>query len=47
MRFKSRSDHLTDIEKDPSYDIVIIGGGCNGVGTLLDASTRGFKTLLI
>jgi glycerol-3-phosphate dehydrogenase len=25
----------------------VIGGGCNGAGVLLDASTRGFKTLLI
>jgi len=26
---------------------VVIGGGCNGVGVLLDASTRGMRTLLI
>ena len=26
---------------------MVIGGGCNGVGVLLDASTRGLKTLLI
>ena len=25
----------------------MIGGGCNGAGVLLDASTRGFRTLLI
>lgn len=27
--------------------MVIIGGGCNGAGVLLDASTRGLKSLLI
>ena len=27
--------------------MVVIGGGCNGAGVLLDASTRGFRTLLI
>lgn len=27
--------------------MVIIGGGCNGVGAYLDATTRGLKTLLI
>lgn len=25
----------------------MIGGGCNGAGVCLDASTRGLKTLLI
>jgi glycerol-3-phosphate dehydrogenase len=27
--------------------VVVIGGGCNGTGVLLDASTRGLRTLLI
>ena len=27
--------------------MLVIGGGCNGAGVLLDASTRGLKTLLI
>lgn len=29
------------------YDIIIIGGGATGSGTALDASSRGFKTLLL
>lgn len=29
------------------YDVVIIGGGINGVGTARDAALRGLKTLLI
>ena len=47
VKYKKRSEHLKDIAATPEYDIVIIGGGCNGVGVLLDAATRGFKTLLI
>ncbi len=31
---------------DP-WDIVIIGGGATGMGTAVDAASRGFKTLLL
>jgi len=30
-----------------SWDIIVIGGGATGLGTALDASARGFKTLLL
>ncbi|MCZ4222965.1 glycerol-3-phosphate dehydrogenase/oxidase [Pedobacter rhodius] len=29
------------------YDIIIIGGGATGLGTALDAASRGYKTLLV
>ena len=29
------------------FDIIIIGGGATGLGTALDATTRGYKTLLL
>jgi glycerol-3-phosphate dehydrogenase len=29
------------------WDIIIIGGGATGLGTALDATTRGYKTLLL
>src|SRR5271156_5409884 len=29
------------------WDIIIIGGGATGVGTAVDAATRGYKTLLL
>ncbi len=32
--------------RDP-WDIVIIGGGATGMGTAVDAASRGFKTLLL
>jgi glycerol-3-phosphate dehydrogenase len=44
---KSRAEHLTEIKGNPSYDVIVIGGGCNGAGVALDASSRGLKTLLI
>jgi glycerol-3-phosphate dehydrogenase len=33
--------------KNEKYDIIIIGGGATGSGIALDASLRGFKTLLL
>ena len=29
------------------WDIVIIGGGASGIGSAIDAASRGFKTLLL
>jgi glycerol-3-phosphate dehydrogenase len=45
--FKSRTEHLGEVQSNPNYDLVVIGGGCNGSGVLLDGSARGFRTLLI
>ena len=34
-------------DQNQVWDIVIIGGGATGLGAALDATTRGFKTLLL
>lgn len=38
---------LQKLNYDPSWDIIIIGGGATGLGAGVDAATRGFKTLLV
>ena len=38
-------ESLSDSEK--IWDIIIIGGGATGLGTALDAASRGYKTLLL
>ena len=43
----NRNDQLITIETTPIWDIVIIGGGATGLGSALDAASRGFKTLCI
>ena len=45
---KSRDEHLKEL-KNPNneYDIVIIGGGANGAGVVLDAASRGLKCAVI
>ncbi len=42
-----RIDQIKTIDTTPSWDIVIIGGGATGLGSTLDAASRGFKTLCI
>ncbi|WP_316737459.1 glycerol-3-phosphate dehydrogenase/oxidase [Pedobacter aquatilis] len=39
--------HNPLIEDNILWDIIIIGGGATGLGTALDATTRGLKTLLV
>ena len=36
-----------EIERDSSFDVVVIGGGINGCGCALDSASRGYSTLLI
>ena len=42
-----RRDLLKSLETNNTWDIVIIGGGASGLGAALDASVRGYKTLLL
>jgi glycerol-3-phosphate dehydrogenase len=43
----NRERYLEEVRRDPNFDIVIIGGGATGLGVALDASSRGFRTLLL
>lgn len=38
---------LERLKQVKKWDIVVIGGGASGLGTALDAASRGFKTLLL
>ncbi|WP_316800325.1 glycerol-3-phosphate dehydrogenase/oxidase [Pedobacter frigidisoli] len=39
--------HQSHIPPGTVFDIIIIGGGATGLGTALDAASRGFNTLLV
>ena len=34
-------------DASPAWDIIVIGGGATGLGTALDAASRGLRTLLL
>lgn len=43
----ARQHYITQIQNEPNFDVIIIGGGATGLGVALDAATRGYKTLLL
>src|SRR5690349_14759095 len=42
-----RSDVLRKIGSTSQWDVVVVGGGATGLGTALEAATRGHRTLLL
>lgn len=45
----NREEQIIELQrnKDNIWEIIVIGGGATGLGTALDAITRGYKTLLL
>lgn len=43
----NRAFMLQQLQPTAEWDLVIIGGGATGLGTALDAASRGYKTLLL
>jgi len=41
------SEQLLKLKQTPEWDVIIIGGGASGLGTALDAASRGYKTVLV
>ena len=42
----NRNEELQKLTETTEWDFVVIGGGASGLGTALDATSRGFKTVL-
>ncbi|KFF04238.1 glycerol-3-phosphate dehydrogenase/oxidase [Flavobacterium reichenbachii] len=42
-----RSEQLSQLQNTEKWDVIIIGGGASGLGTALDAASRGYKTILL
>jgi glycerol-3-phosphate dehydrogenase len=43
----NRQEQLDKLINEKEFDIIIIGGGATGLGCAVDASARGYKTLLL
>ncbi|MBF8963660.1 glycerol-3-phosphate dehydrogenase/oxidase [Pontibacter sp. FD36] len=43
----NREAMLRQLAEVPKWDVLVIGGGSTGLGTALDAASRGYKTLLL
>ena len=44
---RRRQDLLAVLRSPEPWDLVVIGGGATGLGTALEAATRGYRTLLL
>lgn len=42
-----RNTEMKKLSKDLIYDFIVIGGGASGLGSAVDAASRGYKTLLL
>ena len=42
-----RNRLLAQLDNTPAWDVIVIGGGATGLGTAVDAASRGYRTLLI
>ncbi|MDA6068431.1 glycerol-3-phosphate dehydrogenase/oxidase [Flavobacterium sp. AC] len=42
-----RSEQLSTLKNTKKWDVIVIGGGASGLGTALDAASRGYKTILV
>jgi len=43
----NRRINIETLKTVPQWDVVVIGGGATGLGTAVEAATRGYKTLLL
>ncbi|AHJ99678.1 glycerol-3-phosphate dehydrogenase/oxidase [Hymenobacter swuensis] len=43
----SRPALMAQLTSQPSWDLVVVGGGATGLGVALDGLSRGYKTLLV
>ena len=43
----ARDEFVKVLDHKSEWDIIVIGGGATGLGTALDAASRGFSTLLL
>ena len=43
----NRTTQLSKLQNIQNWDVIIIGGGASGLGTALDAASRGYKTILL
>src|SRR4051794_2759910 len=43
----TREDALRTVGRERAWDVIVVGGGATGLGTAVEAASRGYKTLLL
>lgn len=44
---RDRKEIIQELDNQQQWDVIIVGGGATGLGTAVDAASRGLKTLLL
>ena len=44
---EKRDHKLAGIAKDGAFDVIVVGGGINGIGVYRDLALQGLKVLLV
>jgi glycerol-3-phosphate dehydrogenase len=47
FELKSRQEHIKRLKSGEQFDLLIVGGGANGAGVVLDAASRGLNCAII
>jgi glycerol-3-phosphate dehydrogenase len=47
MTSLAREENLKRIRTEATWDVVVVGGGATGLGSAVDAATRGYRALLL
>ncbi|MEO8413699.1 MAG: glycerol-3-phosphate dehydrogenase/oxidase [Ginsengibacter sp.] len=47
IHLMNREDAINKLQRQITWDIIVIGGGATGLGVAVDAASRGFSTLLL
>ncbi len=47
MNSRNRSEVLAAVEAQPNFDVLVVGGGINGIGTFRDLALQGVRVLLV
>ena len=43
----TREDALRTVGTEKMWDVIVVGGGATGLGTAVEAASRGYETLLL
>ncbi len=44
---ESRSEKIARIAADSAFDVIVVGGGINGIGTFRELALQGLRVLLV
>lgn len=44
---KTRAEQIDDLRRDSGFDVLVVGGGINGIGVFREMALQGLRVLLV